>query len=150
MWGKIAAGAGALLAFALAAFLGHALIRAYGAAERGAGRAEAEAAQLPAILATHEAAAHADLTARAKIIASQQNSADELARILPLIVAANDKVTTYAKSDAGRAPCLSADRVRGIEADRAALFPTSRDLAGDNAGPLPAIAIADAIRPQPQ
>jgi hypothetical protein len=149
MWGKILASAAGLLAFALAAFLVHQLINAYGAGERAAGRLEAEAAQVPKILAAREAASHAERAARDDIIAAQQSSADELGRILPLILAANDRVSTYAQSDAGRSPCLSADRVRGIESDRAALFSPSSDPADGEARPVRTIAVADESGWQP-
>jgi hypothetical protein len=149
MWGKILASAAGLLAFALAAFLGHQLINAYGAGQRAAGRLEAKTEELPKILAEREAVSNAKLALRNDIIAAQQSSADELGRILPLILAANDRVSTHAQSDAGRAPCLSADRVRGIESDRAALFSPSSDPADGEARPVRTLAVADESGWQP-
>lgn len=149
MWGKIMAGAVGLLAFALAAFFGHQLIAAYGAARQTAGRAEAEAAQLPAIIAANAASTNAALAARDRVIAADSVHAKELGRLLPLALSANDKVNAYAQTDAGGAPCLATDRVRDIESDRNALFsepasPTSHaarsmpsDLLTDEAGPQP-------------
>ena len=48
-----------------------------------------------------------------------------IGRLLPQILSAQDKVTAYAASAAGRAACLGPDRVWGIEADRTALFPAA-------------------------
>ena len=150
MWGKIVLSAAGLLAFALAAFLGRGLILAYGDARRAAGQAEAESAQLPAMLAASAAATRASLAARDNIIVANQRSAEEWARLLPLILAANDKVNSYAQTEPGRAPCLSPHRVRGIEADRAALFSSPPGSAADPAGPMPSNAPEDATRPRPE
>jgi len=147
MWSKIVASAAGLLAMALAVFLCLRLVTAYGDARRAAGRAEAEVAQLPAILAANAAAARAEIRGRDNVLAADQRSADELARILPLVLAANEKVSSYAQTATGRIPCLDADRVRGIETDRAALFPTARDTPEGFAGPVPADVLADAARP---
>ncbi len=55
--------------------------------------------------------------------------ADRLANREPIILRSTDTVRTYAQTDAGRAACLPADRVRGIDALDAELF------AGDPASP---------------
>jgi hypothetical protein len=55
--------------------------------------------------------------------------ADRLASREPLILRSTDTVRTYAQTDAGRATCLPADRVRGIDALDAELF------AGDPVSP---------------
>jgi hypothetical protein len=65
--------------------------------------------------------------------ASQQSTAlttfaSRLADSEPIILRSTDTVRTYAQTDAGRAACLPADRVRGIDALDAELF------AGDPAG----------------
>jgi hypothetical protein len=49
--------------------------------------------------------------------------ADRIASREPIIIRSTDTVRTYAQTDAGRARCLGADRVRGIDALDAALFP---------------------------
>lgn len=41
----------------------------------------------------------------------------------PIVQRSEETVRVYEQTPAGRAPCLSAGRVLGIEADRAALFP---------------------------
>jgi hypothetical protein len=69
-----------------------------------------------------------------KRFAVQQNTAlttfaDRLANREPIILRSTDTVRTYAQTDAGRAACLPADRVRGIDALDAELF------AGDPASP---------------
>jgi hypothetical protein len=56
----------------------------------------------------------------------------------PLVVRSTDTVRTYAQTDAGRAVCHSADRVRGIDALDATLFPRTSEAAGRGADPLPA------------
>ena len=50
--------------------------------------------------------------------------ADRLAVREPVIVRSTDTVRTYAQTDAGRAPCLGPERVRGIDA-------LDAELAGD-------------------
>jgi hypothetical protein len=55
--------------------------------------------------------------------------ADRLANREPIILRSTDTVRTYAQTDAGRAACLPADRVRGIDALDVELF------AGDAASP---------------
>ncbi len=56
--------------------------------------------------------------------------ADRLAARGPIILHSTDTVRTYAQTDAGRARCLGADRVRGIDALDAALFPAPAEAAG--------------------
>jgi len=48
--------------------------------------------------------------------------ADRLANREPIILRSTDTARTYAQTDAGRAACLPADRVRGIDALDAELF----------------------------
>ena len=48
--------------------------------------------------------------------------ADRLANREPIILRSTDTVRTYAQTAAGRAACLPADRVRGIDALDAELF----------------------------
>jgi hypothetical protein len=62
-----------------------------------------------------------------KRFAVQQNKAlttfaDRLANREPIILRSTDTVRTYAQTAAGRAACLPADRVRGIDALDAELF----------------------------
>lgn len=62
-----------------------------------------------------------------KRFASQQAAAlttyaDRLAAREPIILRSTETVRTYAQTDAGRAACLPADRVRGIDALDAELF----------------------------
>ncbi len=59
--------------------------------------------------------------------------ADRLANREPIILRSTDTVRTYAQTDAGRASCLPADRVRGIDALDAELF--AGDPAGASGGP---------------
>lgn len=62
-----------------------------------------------AVAAKREAAWHAKLSdERGKYAADQ-------AHRQPLIIRSKDTIREYAKTDIGRAPCLAADRVRGID-----------------------------------
>ncbi|WP_128082373.1 hypothetical protein [Sphingomonas sp. Ant20] len=58
--------------------------------------------------------------------------ADRLASREPIILRSTDTVRTYAQTAAGRAACLPADRVRGIDALDAELF--ADDPAGASRG----------------
>ena len=57
-----------------------------------------------------------------QLAAAAERYAASLADRQPIILRSRDTVTRYAQTDAGRALCLAADRVRGAAADRAALF----------------------------
>lgn len=149
MFVKLMIGAAAVLAAALFAYLGDRLINAYGEARYRSGFAEGRLKQVPGILAASEKAAQAGLDARDRVIAADGRRDATLARLIPQILSAQDKVTAYAASTAGRAYCLGPERVRGIETDRTALFPaTPSDAAGDGAaGSLSAYAAAGTKRP---
>ncbi len=66
--------------------------------------------------------------------------ADRLAARAPVILRSTNTVRDYAQTDAGRARCLGADRVRGLDAYLAALA---------GAAPAPAGRGADAVRADP-
>ena len=144
MFAKLMMCAAAILAAALFAYLGDRLITAYGEARYQSGLADGQLKQLPDVLAANGKAAQAGLDARDRVIAADGARDATLARLIPQILSAQDKVTAYAASAAGRAACLGPDRVRGIETDRAVLFPASApDPAGDRAaGSMPADAAA--------
>lgn len=59
-----------------------------------------------------------------------QTYADRLAAREPIILRSTDTVRTYAQTDAGRARCLGADRVRGIDALDTALFAKPAEASG--------------------
>jgi len=139
MFAKLMIAAAAVLAAALFAYLGDRTIQAYGEARYQSGLADGQLKQMPVILAANEKVTQTALDARDRIIAADGTRDAELGRLLPEILSAQDKVTTYAASTAGRADCLGPDRVRGIEADRLALFPA----------PTPSEAGSDAARPVP-
>ncbi len=125
--------AAAVLAVALFAFLGDRLISAYGDARFQAGLAGGQVKQLPAILAANAAATKAGLDARDRLIAAEHDHAAETARLAAVIQQSEHEGKAYEASDAGRADCLDAERVRAIEASRAALFPaTATSAAGDD------------------
>ena len=125
--------AAAVLAAALFAFLGDRLISAYGDARFQAGLAGGQVKQLPAILAANAAATKAGLDARDRLIAAEHDHAAETARLAAVIQQSEHEGKAYEASDAGRADCLDAERVRAIEASRAALFPaTATSAAGDD------------------
>ena len=144
MFAKLTTCAAALLAAALFAYLGNRLITAYGEARYQSGRADGQLMQMPGILAANQRAAQAGLDARDRVIAADGARDTTLSRLIPQILSAQDKVTAYAASAAGRADCLGPDRVRGIETDRLSLFPpAASDPAGGSAtGSMPADAAA--------
>jgi len=146
MFAKLMMGAAAVLAAALFAYLGDRTIHAYGDARYQGGLADGQLKQVPGILAANARAAQAGLDARDRVIAADGTRDAELGRLLPQILSAQDKVTAYAASAAGRAVCLGPDRVRDIETDRSALFPAAvPDPAhGRQAGSMPADATANA------
>jgi len=149
MFVKLMIGAGAVMAAALFAYLEDRLINAYGEARYQSGFAEGRLEQAPGILAASEKAAQAGLDARDRVIAADGLRDATLARLIPQIFSAQDKVTAYAASTAGRAYCLDPERVRDIETDRTALFPdTPSDPAGDGAaGSVSTYTAAGAKRP---
>jgi len=138
--------AAAVLAAALFAFLGDRMIQAYGAARYQAGLADGRVQQLPAILTANAAAAQAGLDARDRLIAAEHNHATQAVRLAALIQQSEDEGRAYEASDAGRADCLDAERVRAIEVTRAALFPVAaaQTSTSGQSGPLPADATRQA------
>lgn len=149
MFAKLMMGAAAVLAAALLAYLGDRTINAYGEARYRSGLSDGQLQQVPNILAANARATQAGLDARDRVIAADGARDSELGRLLPQILSAQDKVTAYAASAAGRAACLGPDRVWNIEADRSALFPPA---AADSAGggparPVPADTSAHPGRP---
>lgn len=67
-----------------------------------------------------------------------QTYAATLAARQPIIIHSRDTVTRYAQTPDGRALCLPANRVRGAQADRDALFANPAGSAGGGRYPLPA------------
>ena len=67
-----------------------------------------------------------------------QTYADRLAAREPIILRSTDTVREYAQTNAGRARCLGADRVRGIDALDAALFPPAPGAARSGDARVPA------------
>ena len=72
-----------------------------------------------------------------RLAAASDSYATRLAAIDPIIVRSTDTVRTYAQTDAGRARCLDADRVRGIDALDRDLAAAAGATSGGN-GALPA------------
>ena len=149
MFAKLMIAAAAVLAAALFAYLGDRTIQAYGEARYQSGLADGQLKQVPGILAANVRAAQAGLDARDRVIAADGARDAELGRLLPQVLSAQDKVTAYAATIAGRAACLGPGRVRDIETDRLALFPAAApDPAyGRQPGSVPADAIANAGGP---
>jgi len=149
MYAKLMMGAAAVLAAALFAYLGHVLIAGYGTARYRQGLAEARAERLPQILSANQAATKAALDARDRLIAAEAARADQVARLTALIRRSDEEVGAYETSDAGRAGCLDAGRVRAIEANRAALFPVAPGTSRGEPGPMPTEPAPHATRRQP-
>jgi hypothetical protein len=135
VFAKLMIGAVAVLAAALFAYLEQAMIAAYGTARYQAGLAEGRLQQLPQILSANQAAAKAGLDARDHIIAAETAHAGEAARLAALVERSQDEVRAYEASDAGRASCIGAERVRAIGASRAALFPAAPAVPAGGGGP---------------
>lgn len=152
MIAKLIPSAVAILAAALFAYLGRTTILAYGAARYQAGLADARLQQVPQILSANGAAAKAATDARDRIIAAETTRAGEAARLTRLIERSQDEVRAYDTNDAGRADCLGAERVRAIEAGRAALFPAAAPAAASagEPGSVPADAARDRSGRQPE
>lgn len=79
--------------------------------------------------------AQAEARFAAQQTAALATYADRLAAREPIILRSTDTVRTYAQTDAGRAMCLGADRVRGVDALDLELFP--RDPAASGRGDAP-------------
>lgn len=87
-------------------------------------------------LARNDAAAARQVAANAERGRQAADTyATRTAALQPLIVRSTDTVRTYAQTDAGRALCRDADRVRDIDALDAAL--AAADPAGGGAGAVP-------------
>ncbi|WP_420137716.1 hypothetical protein [Sphingomonas sp.] len=147
MGGKILAALAGLLALAIAAFMMVKIVTLYGAARYAAGRAEAEATHANGLIVAEQARARAGDTARDRIIAADAARLAEMTRILPHILTAHEEVKAYASTVAGGAPCLATERVRGIERDRAVLFPDIAQAGDGDTGSLPPDAVRDATGP---
>lgn len=145
MWGKLLAALAIVSIVGAAGLVCDRIVIAYGEARYAQGQADAQVAQIPAIREADARAMQIALDGRDRVIAAQDTNMSELGRISALAFAANDKVTAYAHTAAGMAACLGPDRVRGIEADRAALFPASpaEGASGGKPGPLPTIPYSD-------
>jgi hypothetical protein len=143
MWLKAIFGGAVALAFGLAAFLGVKLIDHYGDARYAAGVADGQLKQVPAILAANAQVTQMALQARDQVIAADGVRDTEVGRVLGLFTSFKERNAVYAQTDAGRAECLGADRMRGIAALGTSLFgfdPTSApNTAGaGQAGSVPA------------
>lgn len=114
MWTRILGGVGALaLTLALAWLYGNARY------EAGQMRERSEWNALSA--KQHQQRAEELVAAERRVTAATANYADRLAAIEPVVLRSRDTVTRYAQTPAGIALCLSAERVRGIDADASAL-----------------------------
>ena len=127
MLARLAAGAGALaLAVALAWMHGNARYDAGELAER--------AVWLEGSVKAERELAAREVSAERRAANAAASFADRLASIEPIVLRSSDTVTRYAQTPAGAAACLGADRVRGIEADAAALgFPAPDPARGGDA-----------------
>lgn len=70
------------------------------------------------------ASAQHDLADANRTSAAVQSYADRERALQPIVVRSTDTVTRYAETPAGRASCLPADRLDGVQQDRDALFAT--------------------------
>lgn len=130
MWFKLAIGVACL---ALASFL----ITLYGKARYNAGQLS-ERVQWDHVVLAHEKEIGAlSLANERRISAASEANAERLAAIAPVVLRSHDTVVKFAATAAGSVRCLDDERVRGIEADRAALFANYPAPAGTGADALP-------------
>ena len=118
-WFKIGGVMVAMAAFAL-------LLHVYGKAREKAGHATATAewqAKLSDLVRKQAAQLASAQVAMAQDQArAAETYAERVASIEPIIVRSQNRTIEYAKTTEGAGPCLPADRVREIAADRASLF----------------------------
>lgn len=88
------------------------------------------------------ASARHDLDQANRTTAAVSTYADRTAALQPIVVRSTDTVTRYAETPAGRATCAAPERVSGIDALDASLWPP----AGRSAGPVPADAGSPSAR----
>lgn len=116
MAGKLLAGAGVL---ALAALL----VWMYGDARFEQGRLiERDRWRLEQIDVA-DMLADSRVAAEQRVAAAAAVQADRVASIAAVMAGSREKVAHYAQTGAGGVRCLDDQRVRGIEQDRASLFP---------------------------
>ena len=121
------------------------IVTRYGNAREESGRASERLIQQEANRKTEHAASIRALADKDQLIAAITNWGERASALEPIIVRATDKVTEYARTSEGAHTCLSAERVRSIEQDRAALSAAAASNPGQGAGTLP-VAAVDAIR----
>ncbi len=117
-WGRIAGNAGAFaLALALAAIFG---VAQYFAGKTAGAMAEAQKWQKRV---DQQAAVIADLRVANERKAAQATTryVETREQLQPIIVQSKERIREYAATPAGAVQCLTADRVRGIDANAAAL-----------------------------
>lgn len=118
MWQRILGGAGALTLALILAWL-------YGNARHDAGKAAgtlAEAGKWQKRV-NEQAAIIADLRVanERRVAQASGRYVQTIERLQPILIQSNERVRDYAATPAGAVICLAADRVRGIDADAAAL-----------------------------
>lgn len=113
---KLLAGAGIL---ALAAFL----VVMFGNARERDGRLAERVAARDRDVARIEQLADQRVAGERRVTDAVAAFASRAAALKPLILTSHDTVTSYAQTPAGAALCLAADRVSGIDALDASLFP---------------------------
>lgn len=142
---KLGALLGKLLMAGLVLAIAVFVVKRYGATEHEAGRLEERLISQEANRKAEHAGFQTALAGKDQLIAAITNWGERAAALEPIIIRATDKVTEYAKSPEGARTCLSAERVRSIEEDRAALSAAAARDPGQGAGTLP-VAAVDAIR----
>jgi hypothetical protein len=95
------------------------------------------AAWTESIAAADKARLNAQADYADRLATAAQGYAADLANRQPIILRSRDTVTRYEQTDAGRALCLAADRVRGAAEDRNALFADPSRSTEGGGGPVP-------------
>lgn len=111
--------------FAGAAFVAFAgfLVLSYGKARFNAGQLEERVAWQKLVAARERDVAELRVANERRIVAASERYAERVSTAEPVVIRSKETVTRYAATPAGAVLCLDSDRLLGIEADRAALFP---------------------------
>jgi hypothetical protein len=124
--------------FALVAgFLGL-LIWLYGGSRYKTGRADEAAAWQGEVAKAERRIADLRVANERLVAEGLSKYVERIEVIKPVAIRSKETVVRYAQTPAGAAQCLAPERVRGIEQDRAALFPALAQPASSGTPAVPA------------
>lgn len=123
---------------ALAGFI----ITLYGKARFNAGILQERVAWTEIVAKAERKVADQRVATERRVVDAVERYAERVSSAEPLVVHSKETVTRYAQTPAGAVVCLAADRLLGIEADRAALFAGYPPAPVSVIDPLPAVSPA--------